>query len=179
VTEALIRLAVWLTVTVAAATVRLVLLAVRLVLWLFALAGFRGARLAALATTLVGVRWAAATVGTGPAVRLALVGWAAWALRHHRAAIRQHAAVRRATAALEHYAAELGAATKRWQPPRPGPAQVPAPRPGGTPGLPPPLPFEPSRLEAVARYVAGRWGARPAARTSPAPHAALVDRREP
>jgi len=185
VTEALIRLAVWLTITIVAATVRLVLLAVRLVLWLFALAGFRGARLAALATTLVGVRWAAATVGTGPAVRLALVGWAAWATRHHRAAIRQHAAVRRATAALEHYAAELGAATRRWQPPRPrlatprpGPAQTPTP-PGGAPGLPPPLPFEPHPgLARMARYVAGRWGARPSP-AAPTPHAALVDRREP
>ena len=185
-TEALIRLAVWLTITIVAATVRLVLLAVRLVLWLFALAGFRGARLAALATTLVGVRWAAATVGTGPAVRLALVGWAAWATRHHRAAIRRNAAVRRATAALEHYAAEVAAATKRWQPPkptaataRPGPAPPSAP-PNGAPGIPPPLPFEPHPgLARVTRYVAGRWGARPAAKTNPAPHAALVDRREP
>ena len=181
----LTRLVVWLAVTLVATTVRLLLFAVRLVLWLFALAGFRGARLAALAATVAGVQWATATVGAGPAVRLALVGWAAWAVRHHRTAIRQHAAVRHATAALEHYAAELGAATRRWQPPtprpttpRPGPAPTAAP-PGGAPGLPPPLPVEPSRLEAVARYVAGRWGARPAAKTNPAPHAALVDRREP
>lgn len=184
--ELLTRLLVWLAVTLLAATVRLLLLTVRLVLWGFALVGFRGARLAALAATVAGVHWAAATVGTGPAVRLALVGWAAWALRHHRAAIRQHAAVRRATAALERYAAELGAATRRWQQPptprpakpRTGPAQATAPPPGGLPGLPPPLPFAPSRLEAIARYVAGRWGARlrPAA---PTPHAALVDRNEP
>jgi len=185
-TGLLARLVVWLAVMMVAATVRLLLFAARLALWLFALAGFRGARLAALAATLVGVRWAAATVGVGPAVRLALVGWAAWAVRHHRTAIRRNAAVRRATAALERYAAELAAATRRWQPPRPRPARprpglapTAVPPPGGAPGLPPPLAFESSRLEAVARYVAGRWGARPAAKTNPAPHAALVDRREP
>jgi hypothetical protein len=180
------RLVVWLTVTVVASTVRLVLLAVRLVLWGFALAGFRGDRLAALAATLVGVQWAAATVGAGPAVRLALVGWAAWAVLHHRAAIRQHAAVRHVTAALEHYATELAAATRRWQPPtprparpRPGPAQTPAPPPNGAPGIPPPLPFEPHPgLARVTRYVAGRWAARPRP-AAPTPHAALVDRREP
>jgi hypothetical protein len=182
-TEALIRLAVGLTVAIVGGVVRLGLLAVRLVLWLFALAGFRGARLAALAATLVGVRWAAATVGVGPAVQLAAIGWAAWALRHHRAAIRQHAAVRRATFALERYAAELGATTRRWQPPAPRPttprpAPTPMPGPSGAPGLPPPLPFEPSRLEAMARYVAGRWGARPRP-TAPTPHTALVDRKEP
>jgi hypothetical protein len=181
-TEALIRLVVWLTVTIVATTIRLVLLAVRVVLWLFALVGFRGARLAALAATVVGVGWAAATVGTGPAVRLALVGWAAWAVRHHRAAIRQHAAVRRATAALEHYAAELGAATRRWQPPKPRSAMPRPPGPpsttNGAPGLPPPLPFEPHPgLARLARYVAGRWGARPGPAV-PTPHPALVDRRE-
>jgi len=186
VSELLARLVVWLTVALVAGVVRLLLFAVRLALWLFALAGFRGARLLALVATVAGVRWAAPIVGTGPAVRLALVGWAAWALRHHREAIRRNAAVSRATAALEHYAAELGAATRRWQPPmprptrpRPGPAPTTATPPGGAPGLPPPLAFEPSRLEAVARYVAGRWSGRPAAKTRPAPHAALADRKEP
>jgi hypothetical protein len=184
-TGLLARLLVWLTFTM----VRLLLFAVRLVLWLFALVGFRGARLVALMATVAGVRWAAQTVGVGPAVRLAVIGWAAWAVRHHRAAIRRSAVVRRLTAAMEGYAAELAAATKRLQRPvkskprptrpRPGPAQVPGPRPGRAPGLPLPLPFEPSRLEAVARYVVGRWGARPAARTGPAPHPALVDRRKP
>jgi hypothetical protein len=183
VTALLARLLVWLTVTLVASTVRLLLFAVRLVLWLFALAGFRGARLAALAATVAGVRWAAQVVGVGPAVRLALVGWAAWAVRHHRGAIRQHAAVRRVTAALEHYAAELGAATRRWQPPkpipRPGPAQTPVPPQGGAPSIPPPLPFEPHPgLARVIRYVAGRWGGRPGPAV-PTPHAALVDRREP
>jgi hypothetical protein len=184
--QLLARLLVWLAVTAVAGTVRLLLLAVRLALWLFALAGFRGTRLAALAATVVGVRWAAATVGVGPAVRLAAIGWAAWALGHHRAAIRRHAAVRRATFALERYAAELGTAARRWRPPtprpttpRPGPAPTAAPAPpGGAAGLPAPLAFEPPRLKAVARYVAGRWGARPTARTSPAPHAALADRKE-
>ena len=181
--ELLTRLLVWLAITLVATTVRLLLLGVRVVLWGFALVGFRGARLAALAATLVGIHWAAGVVGTGPAVRLALIGWAAWALRHHRAAIRQHAAVRRATAALERYAAELGAATRRWQPPtpsnpRPEPAPTTALPQGGVPGLPPPLPFAPSRLEAIARYVAGRWGARPRP-AAPTLHAALVDRKGP
>ena len=134
-TELLARLVVWLAVTLVAGTVRLLLLVVRLALWLFALAGFRGARLLGLAATVAGVRWAAATVGVGPAVRLALVGWAAWALRHHRAAIRRNAAVRRVTAALEHYAAELGAATKRLQPPMPRPTR---PRPGPAQSIPAP-----------------------------------------
>jgi hypothetical protein len=182
-TEAPLRLVVWLTITLVAATIRLGLLVVRLVLWLFALVGCRGARLVALAATVAGVRWAAATIGLGPAVRLALVAWAAWALRHHRAAIRRTAAVRRLPGALEGYVAELSAATRRWQlprpaTPRPGPAATSAPPPGGVPGLPPPLPFEPSRLAAVARYVAGRWGIRPSPAT-PSPEAALVDRKEP
>jgi hypothetical protein len=182
-TVLLARLVVWLAVTLVATAMRLLLVAVRLVLWLFALAGFHGVRLVALAATVAGVRWAAATVGTGPAVRLAAIGWAAWAVRHHRAAIRQHPAVRRVTLALEGHAGELSAAAKRLQPPRPRPTrprpgQTPAAPPGGAPGLPPPLAFEPSRLEAVARYVATRWGARPTAKTGPAPHAALVDRKE-
>jgi hypothetical protein len=185
VTELLARLAVWLLVTLVATTVRLLLLVVRLVLWLFALAGFRGARLLGLAATVAGVRWAAATVGTGPAVRLAVIGWAAWALRHHREAIRRSAAVRRATLALDRYAAELGAATRRLQPPRPrptrlrpGPVPTVAPPPGGTPGLPPPLAFEPSRLEALARYVADRWSARPHP-VAHSPRTALLGRKEP
>jgi len=181
----LTRLVVWLLVTLVATAVRLLLAAVRLALWLFALAGFRGARLLGLAATVAGVRWAAATVGVGPAVRLAIIGWAAWAVRHHRAAIRQHAAVRRVTLALDHYAAELAAAAKRLQPPKPrlalprlGPAPTPATPPVGVPSIPPPLAFEPSRLEAVARYVATRWGAQPRP-AEPTPHAALVDRKEP
>jgi hypothetical protein len=185
-TEALLRLVLWLTVTTVATTVRVLLLTVRLALWGFALVGFRGARLAALAATLVGVHWAAATVGTVPAVRLALVGWAAWALRHHRAAIRRNAAVRRVTFALERYAAELGAATRRWQPPtpkpataRPVPAQPPAPPPSEGLSIPPPLRFEPHPgLARVTRFVAGRWGARPSSAV-PTPHAALMDRKEP
>jgi hypothetical protein len=39
-----------------------------------------------------------------------VIAWAAWAMRHHRAAIRQHAAVRRLTAALQHHANTLAAA---------------------------------------------------------------------
>jgi len=185
VSELLTRLVVWLLVTLVATAVRLLLAAVRLALWLFALAGFRGARLLGLAATVAGVRWAAATVGVGPAVWLAVIGWAAWAIRHHRAAIRRNAAVRRATLALDRYTAELGAAARRLQPPRPRPTMPrPSPTPttatppGGVPGIPPPLAFEPSRLDAEARYEAGRWGARPRP-AAPTPHAALTDRKEP
>lgn len=176
-----------LAVTLVASLVRLLLFVVRLALWGFALAGFRGLRLLGLAATVAGVRWAAPIVGTGPAVRLALVGWAAWALRHRREAIRRSAAARRLARVAEGYAAELAAAAKRWRPPRPGratptpdPAPPATPPGGGTPGLPPPLAFEPSPgLAKVARFVARRWGPPPTSRTSPAPHAALVDRKEP
>ena len=110
-TEILIRLAVGLTLAVVGCLFRLL----RLGLWLLALAG--------LAATVAGIRWAAATVGVGPALRLAVIGWAAWATRHHRAAIRQHAAVRRLataqqatvrklTAALQQHTDALAAATK-------------------------------------------------------------------
>jgi hypothetical protein len=184
VSELLARLLVGLAFAIVGGAVRLLLFAVRLALWLFALAGFRGLRLLGLAATVAGVRWASPVVGVGPAVRLATIGWAAWAVHHHRAAVRRSAAVRRATLALERYAAELGAATRRWQPPTPRPtspgsAPTPATPPGGAPGLPPPLAFEPSRLEAVARHVAARWAGRPAGKARLGPHAALADRKGP
>jgi hypothetical protein len=117
-TEVLVRLVVGLTAAIVGGLVRLV----RLGLWLLGLAGFRGAHLAGLAATVAGVWWAAATVGVGPAVRLAAIGWAAWALRHHRATIRQtvavrrlaaaqQAAVRRLTGALQQYTDALAATT--------------------------------------------------------------------
>jgi hypothetical protein len=106
----LVRISLAVTVTLVVATVRLLLGAGRLGLWLLAMAGFRGARLVALAATGVGVWWAAGQVGLRPAVWLAVIAWAAWAMRHHRAAIRQHAAVRRLTAALQHHANTLAAA---------------------------------------------------------------------
>jgi hypothetical protein len=117
-TEVLVRLVIGLTAAIVGGLVRLV----RLGLWLLGLAGFRGARLAGLAATVAGVWWAAATVGTGPALRLALIGWAAWVARRHRAALRQTAAarrlataqqatVRRLTAALQQHADALAAAT--------------------------------------------------------------------
>jgi len=106
VTEILLRLVVGLTIAIVGGLFRLA----RLGLWLLALVGFRDARLAGLAATVAGVRWAAATVGVGPALRLAVIGWAAWATRHHRAAIRQHAAVRRLAAAQQAAARRLTAA---------------------------------------------------------------------
>jgi hypothetical protein len=123
-TEVLVRLVVGLTVAIVGGMVQLLAGAVRLGLWLLALAGFRGARLAGLAATVAGVWWAAATVGVGPALRLAVIGWAAWATRHHRAVIRQtaavrrlaaaqQAAVRRLTAALAQHTDALAAATTR------------------------------------------------------------------
>jgi hypothetical protein len=112
-TELLIRLLVGLVIVIVAGVVRLLLGVVRLVLWLFALAGFRGARLLGLAATVAGVCWAAATVGVGPALRLALIGWAAWATRHHRAVLRQTAAVRRLTAAQQAAVRRLTAALQQ------------------------------------------------------------------
>jgi hypothetical protein len=112
-TESLVRLVVGLTVAIAGGLVRLLLLVVRLVLSLLALAGFRGARLGGLTASVVGVWWAAATVGPGPAVRLAVIGWAAWAARHHRAAIRQTAAVRRLAAAQQAAVRRLTAALRQ------------------------------------------------------------------
>ncbi len=146
-TEVLVRLVVGLTFAV----VGLVAGAVRLGLRLLGLAGFRGARLAGLAATLAGVRWAAGVVGTGPALRLALIGWAAWVTRHHRAAIRRHAAVRRLataqqaavrrlTAALEQHAAALEQHAKRPQIRRgtgPAPASATAPKDRGALPVPP------------------------------------------
>src|SRR6266511_3813383 len=131
-TQALVRLVVWLLVTLVAATVRLLLLVVRLGLWLFALAGFRGARLLGLAATVAGVRWAAATVGAGPAVRLAAIGWAAWALRHHRAAIRRNAAGRRASRRRWRSSPQ---GSRRWPAtwPRAGASGPARPRPPRTP----------------------------------------------
>jgi hypothetical protein len=119
-----VRIALAVTVTAVVLTVRLLLVAGRLGLWLLALAGFRGVRLIALAATLVGVWWAAATVGPGPAVRLAVIGWAAWAVHHHQAAIAQHAAVRRLTTTLlRHTDALTTAASTRPAQPLPTPAQ--------------------------------------------------------
>jgi hypothetical protein len=111
----LTRLLVWLPAAALVVVVRLLLVAVRLLLRLLGLAGFRGARLAALAATLLGVWWAARQVGLRPAAWLAVIGWAAWATRHHRTAIRQHAAVRKLTTALERQAGALTAATRTLQ----------------------------------------------------------------
>jgi hypothetical protein len=107
-----IRIALAVTVTAVVLAVRLLVAVGRLALWLLALAGFRGARLAALAATGVGVWWAAGMVGLRPALWLAVIGWAAWAVRHHRAAIAQHAVVRRLTAALQQHTHALAAAGK-------------------------------------------------------------------
>ncbi len=110
-----LRLLAWLHGVVLVAVVRLLLVAGRLVLRLLAAAGFHGARLGWLAATLVGVWWAARQVGLRPAAWLAVIGWAAWATRHHRAAIRRHAAVRKLTAALDRQASVLAAATRTLQ----------------------------------------------------------------
>jgi hypothetical protein len=136
-TRLLVRLLVGLPVAVLAATVQLLVGVVRLGLWLLGRVGFRGARLAGLAATGAGVGWAAGTIGLGPAVRLALVGWVAWATRHHRAQLAQHAtvrrlaaaqqaAVRRLTGALEQHTGALAAAT-RPLPARPATTTTPTP----------------------------------------------------
>jgi hypothetical protein len=106
------RIALAVTVTAAALVLRLLLGVGRLGLWLLTLAGFRGARLLALAATALGVWWAAGKVGLRPAVWLAVIGWVAWAVRHYRAVLAQHAAVRRLTTALQQHTDALAAAGK-------------------------------------------------------------------
>src|SRR5215217_9503300 len=59
----LVRISLAVAVTLVVAAVRLLLGAGRLGLWLLALAGFRGARLVALAATGGGVSWAGGRVG--------------------------------------------------------------------------------------------------------------------
>jgi hypothetical protein len=192
--EWLVRLLVGLTVAIVVAVARLLVGVVRLGLRLLGLAGFRGARLAALAATVAGVLWATATVGVGPAVRLVVIGWAVWATRHHRAAIRQHAAVRRLaaaqhaavrrlTAALEQHTSALDAAARREQPDLTSSPTAAAPS-RGTTGRPPwprgdQTPDQ--LLGALGRYAAA-WTRRhtphPAAASSP-PRPAVLDRRPP
>jgi hypothetical protein len=115
-----VRIAVAVTVTAVVLVVRLLVGVGRLGLWLLALAGFRGARLPALAATGIGVGWAATQVGIRPAVWLAVIGWAAWAGRHHRAAIAQHATVRKLNRAVQRHADALAAG--RVRPPGPAPS---------------------------------------------------------
>jgi hypothetical protein len=124
----LVRISLAVAVTLVVAAVRLLLGAGRLGLWLLALAGVRGPRLLVLAVTGVEVWWAAGKVGLRPAVWLAVIGWAAWAVRHHRAAIRQHAAVRRLTAALAQHTDALATAGKARLP-RPATASARTARP--------------------------------------------------
>jgi hypothetical protein len=123
--EVLVRLWIGLTIHIITAVVRLVLLVVRLAV--------RHPSLVGLAATVAGVRWAAATVGAGPAVRLALIGWAAWATRHHRAAIRQHAAVRRLATAQQAAARKLTAALQQHTDALAAAAKTLPRRPGSSP----------------------------------------------
>jgi hypothetical protein len=187
-TGLLARLLVGLPVAVVAAAAQLLVGVVRLLLWLLGRVGFRGARLAGLAATLAGVGWAAGTIGLGPAARLALIGWVAWATRHHRAqhaavrrlAATQHATVLRLTAALERHTAALAAATTT-------PTATPATAAGERDVLAaPPWPAAdqpPSRtMAALGRYAAA-WARRHTPPTAdgdaPAPPTAFVDRRQP
>jgi hypothetical protein len=182
--EWLLRLLVGLTVAIVVGVVQVLAGVVRLGLRLLGLVGFRGARLAALAATLAGVWWAAGVVEVGPAVRLALIGWAAWATRHHRAAIRQHAAVRRLTAALERHSGALAAATRGQAGPGPGagPATT-APRQGASAAPPWPTADQTPEqtLGALGRHAAA-WAARhgpPAAAGGASTRPAVPARRRP
>jgi hypothetical protein len=164
-TTVLVRLLVWLPTVLLVVVVRLLLGTGRLGLRLLGLAGFRGARLAALAATLLGVWWAARQIGLRPAAWLAVIGWAAWATRHHRASIRQHVAVRRLIAALERQASTLAVATQTPQ----ATPRLPRPR-SQRPGPPPrwlrsdkglPVPPQPAADQAPEQAVAalGRYAA--------------------
>jgi hypothetical protein len=187
-TRLLARLLVGLPVAVVVATAQLLVLVVRLGLWLLGRVGFRGARLAGLAATLAGVWWATRHVGIGPASRLAVIGWAAWAIRHHRAALGRHAAVRRLTATLERHASALAAATTALgarPTPSPDPATTPARSDARVPAAPSRLAFEPSPgLATVTRAAAARARRRlrPAddtAGATPPPRVARSHRRQP
>jgi hypothetical protein len=115
-------------------------------------------------------------VGVGPAVRLAVIGWAAWATRHHRAVIRrtaavrrlaaaQQAAVRRLTAALQQHTDALAASTT---PPASGSTTTTATGDRDVPAVPPWLAADQppdQMLGALGRY-AQAWVRRHAA---PAP----------
>jgi uncharacterized membrane protein YedE/YeeE len=94
----LLVLALWGIVRLAVAG--LVLL-VRALLGLLGLAGLGGARLAWLVATVLAVGWAAQVVGLRAAVAVAALGWLVWATRHHRAQLRQRAALRKLTRALQ------------------------------------------------------------------------------
>ncbi len=85
----------------------------RVLLGLLGLAGLRGARLAWLVATVLAVGWAAHVVGLRAAVALAALGWLVWATRHHRAQLRQRAALRTLTRALETHTRALTAGTQR------------------------------------------------------------------
>ena len=80
---------------------------------LLGLVGLRGVRLAWLVVTVMAVGWAAQVVGLRAAVALAALGWLLWATRHHRAQLRQRAALRTLTRALETHTRALTAGTQR------------------------------------------------------------------
>jgi hypothetical protein len=202
-TRLLARLLVGLPLAVVVATAHLLVLVVRLGLWLLGRVGFRGARLAGLAATLAGVWWAAGHVGVGPAARLAVIGWAAWAARHHQAAIARHAAVRRLaaaqqaavrrlTAALEQHTGALAAASgtlpARPTTPAPAPATATTATPAAAHQVPAAAPWPAAdqppnqAVSALGRYAAA-WVRRhtpPAASgDAPAPPIADSHRRQP
>jgi hypothetical protein len=190
--EWLVRLLVGLTVAIAVAVVQLLVGTVRLGLRLLGAVGFRGVRLAALAASVAGMWWAAATVGVGPSVRLALIGWAAWATRHHRAALRQHAAVRRLAAAQQVAVHRLTAALAQHTsalegaagPESAGPASSPATGQARSTPAAPPWPsgdVPPGQmLGALGRYAAA-WARRhtPPADVGSPSRPAVLDRRPP
>jgi hypothetical protein len=196
-TRLLARLLVGLPLAVVVAGAQLLVGVVRLGLWLLGRVGFRGARLAGLAATLAGGGWAAATIGLGPAVRLGLIGWVAWAARHHQAALSRHAAVRRLaaaqqaavrrlTAALEQHTGALAATTTpRTLPTRPASHRAPAPASARQVPAARPWPAADQAPEqgvsALSRYAAA-WVRRhtPAASgDAPAPPIAGPHRRRP
>ncbi len=83
---------------------------------LLGLVGLRGVRLAWLVTTVLAVGWAAHLVGLRAAVALAALGWLVWATRRQRAQLRQRAALRTLTRALETHTHALRTARARRNP---------------------------------------------------------------
>src|SRR6266540_3787812 len=115
-TGLLVRLVVWALWGIVRLVVAGLVVAARLLLGLLGVAGLRGARLAWLVATVLAVGWAAHVVGLRAAVALAALGWLVWATRHHRAQLRQRAALRKLTRALETHTRALRTAGTRRSP---------------------------------------------------------------
>jgi len=112
----LVRLVGWALWGIVRLVVAGLVVAARLLLGLLGLAGLRGVRLVWLVATVLAVGWAAHVVGLRAAVALAALGWLVWATYRQRAQLRQRAALRKLTHALETHTRALHTAGTRRSP---------------------------------------------------------------